>query len=386
MAKIFWWSNSPLAPTGYGVQSDLFITALVKDGYEVTGGAFFGHESSVLNVNGVPILPKLIDTWGNDALPYYISKVEPDLTIALMDIWVLDPNILGNITSYLPIDHYPITPAVKDTASKACSLLAMSKFGQTTLKDAGLDSYYVPHAVDSKKYVVKNQKEEREKWALPEDVFIAIFVGANKGYPSRKSIPAILKAWSIFSKQHPDAVLYMHTAHSSAPLTIDLFKIFELYDIDSKTVKLADIQALMMGGYDAARMSSIYSAADVLISTSMAEGFGVPVVEAQMCGCPVIVTDFSAQSELVFAGWTVPIDPDDMEMSAQYSEQARPRVSRIVEALEAAYDSKGDKALRRLAHREAKAYDINRVYKTYLKPILPELIEKTKNSMFREVE
>jgi len=337
-------------------------------------------------VRGVPILPKLVDTWGNDAIPYYINKVEPDLTVALMDIWVLDPNILSNITAYLPIDHYPITPGVRDTASKACSLLAMSKFGQTTLKKAGLESYYVPHAVDSKKYIVKNQKEERIKWALPEDAFIAVFVGANKGYPSRKSIPALLKACSIFSKQHSDVVLYMHTAHSSAPFAMDLFKIFELYDIDNKTIKLADIQALMMGGYDTDRMSSIYSCGDVLISPSMAEGFGIPVIEAQMCGCPVIVTDFSAQSELALAGWKIPIEPDDMEMSIQYSEQARPRVSHIVEALEAAYESKGDKALRRQARREAKAYDIKRVYKTYLKPILPELIEKTKNSIFREVE
>jgi hypothetical protein len=40
------------------------------------------------------------------------------------------------------------------------------------------------------------------------------------------------------------------------------------------------------------------------LAPSHGEGFCVPLIEAQACGTPVIASDFSAQSELVGAGWT----------------------------------------------------------------------------------
>src|SRR6185369_14100633 len=49
----------------------------------------------------------------------------------------------------------------------------------------------------------------------------------------------------------------------------------------------------------------VYNAADVKLMLSFGEGFGLTDVEAQMAGCPCIMTDFSASSELCFTGWTV---------------------------------------------------------------------------------
>jgi glycosyltransferase involved in cell wall biosynthesis len=43
----------------------------------------------------------------------------------------------------------------------------------------------------------------------------------------------------------------------------------------------------------------------VLNAVSLGEGFGIPVLEAQACGTPVIVGDWCAHEDLCFAGWKV---------------------------------------------------------------------------------
>jgi glycosyltransferase involved in cell wall biosynthesis len=112
----------------------------------------------------------------------------------------------------------------------------------------------------------------------------------------------------------------------------------------------------------------MYNAFDLLLAPSMGEGFGIPVVEAQACGVPVVVSDFSAQPELVGSGWTVSGVPDWDE--AQGAWLQLPNVGGIVEALEAAYRGEGIPANARAKGLE---YDHRRVYTEHWQPILADL-------------
>lgn len=59
-------------------------------------------------------------------------------------------------------------------------------------------------------------------------------------------------------------------------------------------------------------LPALYSAADMLVTPSFYEGFGLPALEAMACGTPVIVSDVSSLPEVVGdAG--VRIDPRDVE-------------------------------------------------------------------------
>jgi glycosyltransferase involved in cell wall biosynthesis len=73
---------------------------------------------------------------------------------------------------------------------------------------------------------------------------------------------------------------------------------------------------------------------DVLLNPAMGEGFGITVLEAQACGTPAIVTDFSAMKEVCGAGWHVKYQP---HWTGQNSWQASPDVDDIVSALEDCY-------------------------------------------------
>jgi glycosyltransferase involved in cell wall biosynthesis len=46
----------------------------------------------------------------------------------------------------------------------------------------------------------------------------------------------------------------------------------------------------------------LYNAADLVVSPTMAEGFGLTLAEAMGCGTPVVATDYSAVSEVVGPG------------------------------------------------------------------------------------
>jgi glycosyltransferase involved in cell wall biosynthesis len=63
-------------------------------------------------------------------------------------------------------------------------------------------------------------------------------------------------------------------------------------------------------GIDDAQLASLYRNASCLCVPSLSEGFCLPILEAQICGCPVVCSDRSAMPEIAGKG-AVLIDPTD---------------------------------------------------------------------------
>ncbi len=61
---------------------------------------------------------------------------------------------------------------------------------------------------------------------------------------------------------------------------------------------------------------SLYAQADVFVYPSLYEGFGLPVLEAMACGCPVITSNVSSLPEVVGEAALL-VDPYDVEALAQ---------------------------------------------------------------------
>jgi len=121
------------------------------------------------------------------------------------------------------------------------------------------------------------------------------------------------------------------------------------------------------------QMATIYSALDVHLLASSGEGFGIPIIEAQACGCPVIVGDWTSMPELCFSGWKIPKSESHPLYTPLGSYQYYPRVGAIVDALEAAYRMKGNDDYRKRARDGALAYDADKVTEKYWKPALEKI-------------
>jgi glycosyltransferase involved in cell wall biosynthesis len=132
------------------------------------------------------------------------------------------------------------------------------------------------------------------------------------------------------------------------------------------------LMELEVKAHDVAR---IYSAFDVLASPSYGEGFGVPIIEAQACGVPVIVNNWTAMPELCGAGWLA--DGDRYWDGTQNSWFKYATVDSIHDAFEKAYEARDDKELRARARTFALDYDADRVMRDYWTPVLEELTADT---------
>jgi glycosyltransferase involved in cell wall biosynthesis len=126
-------------------------------------------------------------------------------------------------------------------------------------------------------------------------------------------------------------------------------------------------------GFPSSYMVDVYRAADVLLSPSMGEGFGLPILEAQACGCPVIVGNWTSMPELCFAGWKV---SGQRFYTPIGSFQYIPNIRDITWALRDAYAAKGNAELREQARQGALAYDADLVAETYWKPVLTKIEEE----------
>ena len=384
--KITWASNAPWSATGYGTQTNQLLKRLVADGHDVAVAANHGLAGRPMRDPETDslVFPSGADTYGNDViLPGHLlhARGEPGWIITLYDVWVYGNHFdTERVASWVPVDHYPVPPKVAEWCRKHPAI-AMSRFGQRALAESGVQAAYAPHALDLNVWkpteTLPDGTPTRTNWGIPDDAFIVMINAANKGnVPPRKSWGEMLSGLALLMREHPDVYLYLHTDLRGVYGGIDLQLLLSVLGIEPDRVRVPDQFANLSGLIPQEALAAYYTAADVLLATSMGEGFGIPVIEAQACGTPVIVTDFSAQPELVGGGWTVPYQP--WWDFTQASWLALPNVAAIHRRLNEAREAKRDATIRAAALAKAQEYEADAVYETHWKPILADLADQLK--------
>jgi len=366
--RIFWYSNHPGVPTGYGTQTAQVLRRLKRRGHDPVVHANFNQQMGEGKWNGIRVLPQGYETWSNDIILAHYGAVakESDLPlrmVTLCDVWVLNnPRFteLDIIWSWTPVDHMNVPPQVLAWSQRPNVLpIAMSKHGKAAFDRADVQSVYIPHALE------KHWKPT----PMEEDPFPGRFVvsaiNANKGVlPNRKAWGENLLAFAMFAQKHDDALLYVHSDLKS-PIGIDLVALIKACGIPESQVVFADQYDLRLGVEDG-RMAQIMTRTDVLLAATMGEGFGLTALEAQACGTRTVVSNFSAQPELVGDGFLVDVQPSWNPAQAQWF--ATPLVPSIVEGLEWAYQQGGGHSEK--AVEFAKDYAADKVFDERWVPLL----------------
>lgn len=125
----------------------------------------------------------------------------------------------------------------------------------------------------------------RDRYALHRPYMV--FVGREDG---RKNLRRILEAWQSL----PAAIRNTHTLALIIPASDDaLARIRRTYQR-----AFADGSVTLCANVPLADMVQMLSSAEALVFATLGEGFGLPVIEAMQCGCPVITSNNTALREV----------------------------------------------------------------------------------------
>jgi glycosyltransferase involved in cell wall biosynthesis len=247
----------------------------------------------------------------------------------------------------------------------------MSRHGETALQNAGFDPLYVPHGVDTEMFTPRDRGEMRDLLNFPEDAFVVGMVANNQGTsPSRKAFSEAFMAFSIFQQSHPEALLYLHTEMTGFRQGLDLWRMLERFEVPETSFMVTN-QVNLEHGFPPGAMAGLYNSFDVLLNPSYGEGFGIPIIEAQACGTPVIVTDWTSMPELCGSGWKVGGVPWDHSLAESF--WMKPDVESIIGALEQAYEVRGDDTVRARARKFALDYDADKIMDQFWVPALERI-------------
>ncbi len=380
--KLLLHSNGPQVPTGYGIQTALLADRLKRAGHDVAISAYYGQQSGSARWHDIQVYPGGFEPHGNDivthhALHHFGGDKRGGWIIPIMDVFGLQNPELAefNVAAWCPVDHFPVPPQVIQFFQNTGAVpIAMSRFGEQMLRQCGLDPLYAPLTVDTDVFQPNEILEGahiRDILDIPRDAFMITMNGMNKGWAiHRKGFPQAFLAFADFAKRHPEAVLYMHTEQLGGAGGVNLPRLAMCAGVPQHQIRWADQYAYRMN-LPAPALAAIYSTSDVLLAPSMGEGFCVPLIEAQACGTPVIVTDFSAQPELISEGcWKVDGQPWWEEPQAAW--MIDPNIRSIVEALDESYDADRD-AMTEGCIAKAHEYNADTVFEECWLPILKEL-------------
>lgn len=405
--KILWVSNSPTMPSGYGSQSRQVGRRIAKAGYDLEFVANDGTRGDQ-QWEGLLVRGSGYDRYSRDTAADDFQRSGADWLIALYNAWVYtsegwsDPfEGLPHVAAWVPIEYETIPLRLVPWFRARHFNIAMSKHGYVQMvrlselfesqrPGSGFPVRYAPHAVDDvfrpTETVPSLGLPFRKAIGVPDDAYLVGIVAANTGTGiyDRKGFGDMALALAAFMESRPDVHVYVHAAEQGFE-SMNLNMLFGYAGVPLDRVQYADQYLYKKNSITDEDMAGIYSSFDILLGTSRGEGFGLPHLEAQACGTPVILSNWTASAELVGdvwssqapafqrhpSGWLVMCDRDWDPRQGGYF--GKPLTWSIVRALNEAYAARGDASLRDGALAKAAEYRADVVFEKHWKPILAEM-------------
>lgn len=316
------------------------------------------------------------DVYGQRRFVELLAEVVPDVVVMLYDPFVTMKFLFRNefdqgmilsrarpVLAYLPIDginqpenwqkmadvYTKLEKVDDDSPEPSFTPVAMSKFGQDILNVRFPGAPLVYHGVDIETFrpatstaplvtstgmVIKNKKDAKRAVNVDPDSFLILRVDRNS---HRKNYADTWKALQPVMERHSDVVAWFHCKPQG-----DQLEMPDLFSRNEKTAKRFYTPGRFNTnqGWEEQDMAVLYNAADLFVSTSWGEGFGLTLAEASACGLPIVAQNCSSITEVVGPGGIL-IEPERLITVMAGQDQWLPNVDAFTEAIEKLYLSRG---------------------------------------------
>jgi D-inositol-3-phosphate glycosyltransferase len=251
------------------------------------------------------------DLYGLARYRQLVDTLQPDVVLILQDPWQVAKFLRlkrrERVVAYMPLD----SPNCQDGAALNTLDLALfyTQFGAHEAREGGYrgPAQVIPHGVDLSIYHPVSTVEARRHLGLPELAGAFVVGNVNRNQPRKRldlSISAFAR-WVHAQRLPPEVYLWLHAANRDRGW--DLRQLAKYYGIAERLI-LTSEQMTSFTGVKESDLKFVYSAADVQLSTTLGEGWGLSQLESMACLRPNIVPDWSALSEWAKdAAYLVPV-------------------------------------------------------------------------------
>ena len=388
--RILIHSQHPDAGAGYAAQGRIIAPRLAGAGHEVAFVAAADTQFRMSEWRGFPVFPGSRDLSGSEAVAQVARHHWiPDIVLSIMDPWGLKLELLEGlrVVTWFPVDTTPVSAPTRIALSRPAiwDRLCYSAWGVKMLderRDAEGDeadylrAKHVPCMVQEE---FRPGPSARAELGFPEDAYIIGCVGTNaSGHVNRKGLPQLIMALAELKDEIPNVHLYLHTndGEDTEARSLRLRTMARELGVEDRVI-FPSQYAYRGGLFTAEGMRKIYSSLDLYCGPSMAEGFGVPLIEAQACGIPVLTSGWTSMPELVEFGAVIP--PEHSEPiwvggfnAFQRLVRVRPLVDAIkaMHAEDARWKDPGERVM--ASARIRRRFDPDVCFETYWTPLLHE--------------
>jgi len=307
--KILSYGDNPKTSTGYGCVWDNLLTqwCKLKPDWEFFHVGWQGRDREHKTVEGYTMLPMAKAEYGYDTVYLNLMKLKPDFLVTLCDVgWqtgfmesvheAKKAGWKGKWIMYTPVDTdgWALT---WDEAFNAPDInVAMAKFGYDRMIEHKVPEVrLIEHGVDTKMFFPREDKAKLKEGLLPGK-FVVGFVGRNQ---KRKMLDRLLLGFKEFAKDKSDVVLLLHTDSEPPSQGWSLKYMQWMHGLTDK-IKLTKTELDIIGRQTITTkgMNEIYNLMDVFCYPTGGEGFGLPGIETQAAGVPLLMANNSTALDL----------------------------------------------------------------------------------------